>query len=148
MIFLFFSFLFFFKCIYVDVCLQNANQYYGKKMKLFSKYSTISSFHLWLFSFAVGTIYLHSKRISPQLQTWMTLFTNFTHAHKHLFWPALPGCYDDMKKIHAGEKGLFICKNEISAVKNIPPGRDKIILHVIRNVFFSGKCYLNWISSN
>ena len=148
MIFLFFSFLFFFKCIYVDVCLQNANQYYRKKMKLSSKYSTISSFHLWLFSFAVGTIYLHSKRISPRLQTWMTLFTNFTHAHKHLFWPALPGCCDDMEKIHAGEKGLFICKNEILAVKNIPPSRDKIILHVIRNVFFSVKCYLNWISPN
>ena len=41
-------FLFFFKCIYVDVCLENVNQYYKKKMQRASR----TSLH-WVFTYAM-----------------------------------------------------------------------------------------------
>lgn len=61
------------------------------KFKLFSKNITISPFHLQLFFLVIAATYLHSIGIFLQLQMWMTLFTSFKHAYKHLFWPTFPG---------------------------------------------------------
>ena len=53
-----------------------------------------------------------------------------------------------MWKHHPGEKGFLIWKREISFLKNVPPGWDGIIfVHIIANVFFNRKDYLNGISS-
>ena len=47
----------------------------------------------------------------------MTLFTSFTHAHKHMFGTLLPRWYDYMeKKNHFGKMGFLICENRILAV--------------------------------
>ena len=80
-----------------------------------------------------------------QLQTWMTLFTSFTQAPKHIFWSVLPGWYNYMKKTHPGETIFLICENEISVAKNIPPSRDWIIFTCNQHCLFYWKCYLNGI---
>ena len=50
-----------------------------------------------------------------QHRTWRT----FWRTHKHLFWPTLPGWYNYREKNRPRQKGSFICKIKISAVKTI-----------------------------
>ena len=51
----------------------------------------------------------------------------FTHAQKHLFWPALSELCSYREKNNPGETGFLVCKNETSIMENVPPSRDGII---------------------
>ena len=65
------------------------------KSNVFNKYFYTSSFHLFCCCNHVSSCKSNSL-FRPW--TWRVLFTTFTHACKHLFWPTLPEWCNCMEK--------------------------------------------------
>ena len=65
------------------------------------------------------------------------MLASLAHAHEHVFWTPLPRWYNCLEKNHFVVTGFFIFESETWEKH----------LHVIRNVFVSGKYYSQGISS-
>ena len=76
-----------------------------------------------------------------------TLFASFTLAQKHQSWPVMSGWCNYMDKNHPGGRDSSFVEAKSRLLIKSRQGGTTSFLHVIRNVFFDRKDYLNKISS-
>ena len=85
MIFFYFYFISFFKCIYVDVSLRNLSQYYRKKIYI----HTYINIYLFIYLFLMAWLTLFMQNLN------VTLISNVLKKHgrkiKHKNWVTNPG---------------------------------------------------------